>query len=187
MAEDAEDSSESPLEEVEEGGFTSILRYVILAILVAFIAAVGFALILGIPLIQKLLPHAAGPQHAGPLRALSVPAGTLQAMDATDPVSQILNAIISGIVMVINAIFQGIVAVFGTISSVIAAVITAIIMAPINFFSASWNAATATLAGFGIGAPVAMIFVIIAVFAVLGIGGFLLVNGLREVASVAEG
>jgi hypothetical protein len=149
---------------------TAILRWVVVLIILVFLLFVGVALVLGIPLLKGIgLAAGAATPAVPPPRAFG----------HGNPVEDVLQAFFDGIVAVVNAIIGGIVLLISTAFAALATIFKLLFVSPFQFFAAGFASATASLEGFGIAGPVAVVIVLITAMAVVGVAGYLAVQGVK--------
>lgn len=88
-----------------------------------------------------------------------------------DFVSDMTDAFVQGLIDIFNALVNAIVSVINVIGTVIGTFIELVVLPPARFVGGSFDAATATLEGLGISAPLAMIIVTVSVGVVIATVG----------------
>lgn len=148
-----------------------ILHWLVIGAIVLFIIFTIIAMVLSIPIIW--------PAWIGVAGVLPLSWGVYSTWNneglasgiQLDFVSDTMDAFVQGLINIFNAVVNAIVSVINVIGTVIGTFIELIVLPPARFVGGSFDAATATLEGLGISAPLAMIIVTVSVGVVIATVG----------------
>lgn len=154
-----------------------LLHWIIIVAIVVFIVFTVLAMVRSIPIVwgwvgpvglSALLPgHYFTWNNEAAAEGLAKASAGFQ----LDFVGDMMEAFVQGLLDIYNAIVDAIVSVINVIGTVIGTFIELIILPPARFVGGSFDAATATLEGLGISAPLAMIIVTVSVGIVIATVG----------------